>query len=313
MHYTEPIMRPPCEGYSILIEATAGCSHNKCTFCSAYRKNRFCLAPMEQIKQDIIEAGKFAPMMGSPKYLDETTNYVLSTAGTKNNERVFLLSGDAFVMDFEKLKQIALWIHEYIPAVKVISAFTSINDIKRKSLEELKELSALGLNTLYVGTETGSPKILKQVNKGHTIEDAIEQLHKLEAASIRYQVQYITGLAGAGKGIENALETAEFFNQIHPFMIGSSSLTIFPDTELGRAYERGEFKEASELERVEETRVLLDKLTINTFFSSAHISTMIPTVGLLPERKEAMLSELDNIITALKAMKTPPKYNRNIV
>lgn len=43
MHYTEPIMRPPCEGYSILIEATAGCSHNKCTFCSAYKKTSFVL------------------------------------------------------------------------------------------------------------------------------------------------------------------------------------------------------------------------------------------------------------------------------
>lgn len=268
---------------------------------------------MEQIKQDIIEAGKFVSMMGSPRYLDETTNYVLSTAGTKNNERVFLLSGDAFVMSFEKLKQIALWIHEYIPSVKVISAFTSIKDIKRKSLEELKELADLGLNTLYVGTETGSPNILKQVKKGHTVEEAIEQLHKLEAASIRYSVQYITGLAGAGKGIENALESAKFFNQIHPYMIGSSSLTIFPDTELGNAYAKGEFKEASELERVEETRVLIDKLTINTFFSSAHVSTMIPIVGLLPEKKKELLSELDNSITALKSMKTLPKYNRTIV
>ena len=313
MHYTEPIMRPPCEGYSILIEATAGCSHNKCTFCSAYKETCFRIAPMEQIKQDIIEAGKFAPLMKAPRYLDATTHYVLSSAGTKNNERVFLLSGDAFAMSFKDLKQIALWIHEYIPSTKVITAFTTVNDIKRKTLEELKELAALGYNDLYVGTETGSPDILTWVKKGHTVQDALEQLHKLEEAAIRYSVQYITGLAGSGNGVKNAIESAEFFNQIHPYMIGSSSLTLFPDTELGKAFARGEFREASELERIEETRVLLDNLKINTFFSSQHISSMIPTVGLLPDDKEKLLSHLDRVISELKSMKTLPKYNRSIV
>lgn len=313
MHYTEPIMRPPCEGYSILIEATAGCSHNKCTFCSAYKSTCFKIAPMEQIKQDIMEAGKYAPLMRAPRYLDMTTDYVLNSAGTKNNERIFLLSGDAFAMNFKDLKQIALWIHEYIPSAKLITAFTTINDIKRKSLEELKVLASLGYNDLYVGTETGSQDILTLVKKGHSTEEALEQLHKLEAASIRYSVQYITGLAGSGKGIDNAIESAKFFNQIHPYMIGSSSLTIFPDTELGEAFANGDFKEANELERIEETRKLLECLTIDTFFSSQHVSTMVPIVGMLPNNKQKLLSELDSAIAHLKSMKELPKYKRNIV
>lgn len=313
MHYTEPIMRPPCEGYSILIEATAGCSHNKCTFCSAYKETCFRIAPMEQIRQDIVEAGQFATFMQTPRYLDATTNYVLSSAGTKHNERVFLLSGDAFAMSFKDLKQIALWIHEYIPSTKVITAFTTVNGIRRKTLEELKELAALGYNDLYVGTETGSPDILAWIKKGHTLQDALEQLHRLENTSIRYSVQYITGLAGSGNGAKNAVESAEFFNQIHPYMIGSSSLTIFPDTELGNAFAHGTFTEASELERIEEMRVLIDHIKINTFFSSQHISSMIPVVGLLPNDKERLLSNLDRVIAELKSMKMMPKYERNIV
>ena len=156
--------------------------------------------------------------------------------------------------------------NEYIPSTKVITAFTTVNDIRRKTLEELKELAALGYNDLYVGTETGSPDILAWIKKGHTLQDALEQLHRLENTSIRYSVQYITGLAGSGNGVKNAVESAEFFNQIHPYMIGSSSLTIFPDTELGNAFAHGTFTEASELERIEEMRVLIDHIKRNAYY-----------------------------------------------
>lgn len=36
MHYTGTIWRPPYEADSLIIEATAGCTHHRCKFCTLY-------------------------------------------------------------------------------------------------------------------------------------------------------------------------------------------------------------------------------------------------------------------------------------
>lgn len=36
MHYTGTIWRPPYEADSLILEATAGCTHRACKFCTLY-------------------------------------------------------------------------------------------------------------------------------------------------------------------------------------------------------------------------------------------------------------------------------------
>ena len=57
MRYEGPIYRPPSEANSLLIQATAGCPHNRCTFCMVYKKGPpFKVRPFNEIKQDIDHA-----------------------------------------------------------------------------------------------------------------------------------------------------------------------------------------------------------------------------------------------------------------
>ncbi len=53
MKYTGPVYRPPFEEGSPLLQATVGCSHNRCAFCSMYRDVSFQVEDMEQIERDL--------------------------------------------------------------------------------------------------------------------------------------------------------------------------------------------------------------------------------------------------------------------
>ncbi len=53
MKYTGPVYRPPFEEGSLLLQATVGCSHNRCAFCSMYRDVSFQVEDMEQIERDL--------------------------------------------------------------------------------------------------------------------------------------------------------------------------------------------------------------------------------------------------------------------
>lgn len=41
MKYDSNIYRPPSEAYTLLLQVTSGCSHNKCTYCNMYKDVQF--------------------------------------------------------------------------------------------------------------------------------------------------------------------------------------------------------------------------------------------------------------------------------
>ena len=59
MHYEGDCIRPPPEAYSILLQVTLGCSHNKCTFCGTFKNKRFQIKDNDIILSDILFASKY--------------------------------------------------------------------------------------------------------------------------------------------------------------------------------------------------------------------------------------------------------------
>jgi len=219
-----------------------------------------------------------------------------------NARRIFWTGANPFAMGYENLKLLALTVRDYLIKCQTMAMFASIRDIKSKNAKQLKKLRAMGINGLSIGMESGDDETLAFMNKGYTSADIVEQLAKLDGAGIEYYLVHMTGLAGKGNGQRNALNTAEVLNQIspyfveNPFFLNIDSLTLFPDTELYRMAQQGEFIPAGEKERLEELITLLKNLRIRTRLQADTISNYKPVTGFLPKEKEKIIGELQYIL-----------------
>ena len=276
MHYTGTIWRPPYEAHSLLIQITAGCTHNSCKFCTLYEDLpfKFRMSPLNEIRDDLKEASVFY----------------------RKVERIFFTGANPFVLSVDKLKTLAKMVKEYYPTCQTIGCFARITDITPKSVEQLKELKQLGYDGLTIGVETGDDEVLEFMNKGYTSKDIIEQTQKLDEAGIHYNFFYLTGLSGAGKGKHGAKETAKIFNQCHPKIIGPSMLTIYKTSKLYQEIKKGTWQEEMEIEKLIELRTLIENLNIETTFLTMGASNLIQVRGDLPYGKKKMLKYLDDII-----------------
>lgn len=210
-----------------------------------------------------------------------------------NVPRVFFTGANPFVLSADKLKTLAEMVRKYYPKIKSIGCFARITDITPKSIDELKELHALGYDGLTIGVETGSDEALAFMNKGFQVKDVLEQCQKLEEAGISYNFFYLTGIYGAGGGEKGAIQTAEIFNQLHPQIIESSMLTIYPTSELYQEILKGNWKEENEIEKLIELRTLVDRLAIETRIVTDGASNLIQVRGNLPKDKKRLLKHLD--------------------
>lgn len=271
LHFTGQVWRPPYEASSQLLQVTAGCTHNKCKFCSLYHGTKFRLSPITEVEEDLKVIQSYQPKA----------------------RRVFLTGANPFVLSYNRLLDLGLLIRKYLRYCESIGMFAHISDIKSKTVEELKNLRHLGFDSISIGTESGDDDTLAVMNKGYSANDIIEQCKKLEKANIRYNFVYLTGLAGKGHGERNAINTANVFNQLHPFTINFVSLTVFPESELYVEIQRGNFIEATEHERLLELRIFISKLCIETTLLGNTVSNTVPFIGMMPNNKALLLNELD--------------------
>lgn len=289
MHYDRACFRPPSERYYPLLQVTIGCSHNKCTFCTMYKGTKFSLAPENEIIED----------------LEEVASY------DKNAERVFLLNGDAFCLNAEKLLHIADLIHKYLPNVKKITSYCSVINIRNKSLEDLKKLREEGYDNLYIGLESGYDPALKQMNKGADSKESLELLLRLNEAGFKYCILLISGIGGKGKCSENAKATAEILNKIKPKRMAVMPLSIEDGSEYENFVKDGTYVEPSEKEKIEELIELLELLDLpdDSFFDCAHPFNFVPIYGHMSAKSE-MIEELKKGLSTLPKELLDKPYKR---
>ncbi|HLR36034.1 MAG TPA: radical SAM protein [Tissierellales bacterium] len=271
IEYEGNLYRPPSEAHSLIVQATIGCSHNKCTFCSMYKKDKFKIRETKDIVKDLEIGRKYYPKV----------------------KRIFLADGDALIIKTEELKKILMTIKELYPECKRVGIYGSPKSILGKNVEELQELNNLGLGIIYLGVETGSDTILKEIKKGVTSEEIIDAGKKVKETNIELSVTLISGIGGAKYTKEHAIESAKVINEINPNYIGLLTLLIEKETELYNKIEEERFALLTPKEVLLETEEFIKKLELdNCIFRSNHASNYVSLKGTLGRDKKLILNQI---------------------
>ena len=280
--YDFPLYRPPSEAYSLIIQITLGCSHNKCSFCSMYKEKKFVIKPIEDIKSDI---DAFRAMYKN-----------------RSVEKIFLADGDALVVPTEILVQVLDYIKEVFPECKRVSIYGTAIAIHQKSVEDLKKLYEKGLTLVYLGVESGDNDALKFIKKGIRAERVVDLAKKIQDTGIDLSITLIAGLMGKFQDNKmHAINSAKIITDISPKYASILNLRLYEGTELYDLMQQGKYDYLEGVEVLKEMRLVLSsidpsKITKPIIFRANHASNYLNLKGNLPEDIPRMIAEIDNAI-----------------
>ncbi len=278
--YDMPPWRPPSEAYSVLIRVTRGCPWNRCAFCAMYKDMKFQVKSLEEIERDLETARQlYGPQVST----------------------LFIGDSDSLVTKVDFMVEVLRLIHHYFPHLSRVTSYTRGRTLARRSLEDLRRLREAGLTRLHVGLETGDPWLLEYIQKGLTPQEMIEGGRKAIEAGFELSLYVLLGIGGEEWWEQHALGTAQVLNQVSPHFIRLRTFIPVPGTPMHQRIEKGEFKPASPLTVLRETRLILERLECSSQFLSDHVSNYASIEGQLPQDKPRMLKELEDIISHLEA------------
>lgn len=129
MDYQGDIIRPPSEALSIILQVTTGCSHNRCTFCGAYRSKRFTIKPAARILADLDFAATWC----------------------KRQQTLFLADGDALALPDDRLLWLLTQIRRQLPWVRRVATLCYLSEYPGKNREPAQRLPGSGLEENIFG------------------------------------------------------------------------------------------------------------------------------------------------------------------
>lgn len=272
MRYEGDIYRPPSEAYSLLVQVTIGCTHNKCTFCKMFKNKKFRVRALEEVLEDLAWA--------RAKY--------------RRVERMFLCDGDALALSNRRLMPILEYIKENFPECERVTIYGRANDVNKKTEEEMKELFDAGITMVYIGAESGSDEVLKAVNKGVTRQELIDAVRKIEDCGMEASVTFISGLAGKDGWEDHAIQTGTMITEMNPSYVGLLTLIVEPNVPMYDDIQSGKLRLLSPEEVMQETLLMLEHTHVDKkcVFRSNHASNYVSLRGDLPQDKEKMMAML---------------------
>ncbi|MCP4578689.1 MAG: radical SAM protein [Deltaproteobacteria bacterium] len=270
MHYEGPIYRPPSEAESLLVQATVGCPHNKCTFCMVYKKGpRFRVRSVEGIEADLLEARK---VYGS------------------SVQTLFFPAGNSIAMPTDDLVRICSGARSLFPELKRITVYGSSQYIHGKGLKKLTRLRNAGLSRIHVGLESGDDEVLRRIKKGTDSAEQMEAGLWAREAGIELSIYILLGIGGQERTLVHARKTAQVLNAMNPEFIRVRTFLPKLNTLMLHQIRKGKFQLLSPHEVLRELAHIIENLSVTSKILSDHYTNYLDVSGDMPSDKDRMLA-----------------------
>lgn len=271
--YVGDVYRPPSEAYSLIVQATIGCTHNKCSFCKMFKEKRFQTRPTEDIIADFAWARK--------RY--------------RSVPRIFLADANALCLKTDKLMPILTYIEETFPECERVTIYGRASDILRKTEDELRMLREHGLTMVYIGAESGSDKVLEMCRKGETRQQLIDAVKRIEKVGIKASVTFISGLAGKDGWEDHAIQTGTMITEMNASYVSLLTLLVDPQAPMYEDIQSGRLKLLTPQEVLAETHLMLENANPEKtcIFRSNHASNYLSLKGDLPQDRDRFLAQIE--------------------
>ncbi len=175
--YTWPVSILPPDAYlSVVLQATTGCTWNRCAFCSFYQDRPF--------------------QKRSPGAFREHVERVLELLGRGRLLRrgVFLGDGNALALG-EPLLPLLEEVRQTFPGEPILGFLDLFTGLKKKVSWWLR-LWELGLRRVYIGLETGHAPLLALLNKPGHPREVLSLVRSLKEAGLSLGVILMVGAGG---------------------------------------------------------------------------------------------------------------------
>ena len=275
LDYEGAIYRPPSEARSIILQATVGCAHNRCTFCVSYKDKSFRIKDRPVIEADLKKASRLYPGV----------------------RRLFVADGDALVMPMSEWRWLLPAIAEHLPRVERVGVYATGTAIRQKSAEDLAWLRDNGLGIIYLGVESGDPETLASVGKDSTAGELIEAGRRVKEAGIELSVTVLLGIAPSGRSRDHGRHTGHLLTAMDPDFVGALSVIVCNGTELAARVNTGEHQVPTPVELLVELREMLACTEMSHgLFMANHASNYLPLKVEMPAGRARALALLDAAI-----------------
>ena len=289
--YEEPVFRPPSEAYSLILQASIGCSWNRCAFCEMYTSKKFRIRDIGELKEEIKAIAGVQPDI----------------------RKIFLADGNALVLPYEYLMDLMRELNKAFPKLNRVSAYALPQDVLGKSDEELSTLHEAGLKLIYVGIESGDDEVLKMVNKSETAASTVEGLVKAKKAGIKLSVMILSGLGGKTYSQKHAENSARVVNLIQPEYLSTLVLSYPHGLDHFKKRFKGDFEPCDIIDLLRELKLFISNTTLEqSVFRSDHASNYLILKGILGRDKERMLLEIKQALANPQMAGLRPEWLRGL-
>jgi radical SAM superfamily enzyme YgiQ (UPF0313 family) len=193
--YAQISILPPDQYGAVVLQASFGCSWNRCTYCTFYQDRPF--------------------QMRTPQAFAEHLAAVSRLLGraARGRRSLFLADGNALVLSNDRLRPMLQAAREAFPG-RPFAGFVDVFGGERKSARAWEELRDLGLRSVSIGVETGHDALLAYLNKPGSAAEAAAFVTGLKQAGLQVSVIFMVGVGGRRYAAEHARDSALLLSRL---------------------------------------------------------------------------------------------------